>query len=93
MERNITIQKNYYQSTHRSFKVTFFGTPIHTTLTSTSSVVRKWIHRTRYFHSRHLRRNHLIVGLGVQWRPSFIQGIEYPAATLQLCIGRHSLVF
>lgn len=39
------------------------------------------------------RMDRLVVGMGVQWRPSFTRGVRNPAATLQLCVGRHCLIF
>ncbi|GMJ12306.1 hypothetical protein HRI_004899800 [Hibiscus trionum] len=74
----------------RTFTVTFFSTPITTTVTATPSVVRDWLHRVLRTHS--CRRHKLVVGLGVQWNP-FSSDHPPPAATLQLCIGRQCLIF
>ncbi|XWS53493.1 hypothetical protein CRYUN_Cryun10bG0006000 [Craigia yunnanensis] len=76
--------------TFRTFTVTFFSDPITTTVTATPSVVRSWLFKVLRLHR--IRRNRLVVGLGVQWNPSF--SIDHPqAATLQLCIGRQCLIF
>lgn len=71
----------------RTYEVNFFGTTITTTVTSTPSVMRRWLFGAIY----RLRRrgfNPSVVGMGVQWRPS---GNDY-AATLQICIGRLCLI-
>ncbi|XVF66088.1 hypothetical protein PTKIN_Ptkin10aG0006100 [Pterospermum kingtungense] len=75
----------------RTFTVSFFSTPITTTVTSAPSVVRNWLFRVLHLHRFH--RNRLVVGLGVQWNP--YSSIDGPpeAATLQLCIGRQCLIF
>ncbi|KAJ8623439.1 hypothetical protein MRB53_031968 [Persea americana] len=66
-------------------------TAILTTVTSTASDVSEWISKIRYIHR--FRIDRIVVGLGVQWRPSFSKGVRNPAATLQLCVGRHCLIF
>ncbi|PIA61005.1 hypothetical protein AQUCO_00300494v1 [Aquilegia coerulea] len=71
----------------RMFTVDFFGKDCTVTVTSTPSVVRKWIRLTWYIH-RYLRYK-LVVGLGVQWNPSSNE----PASTLQLCVGHRCLIF
>ncbi|KAK3018601.1 hypothetical protein RJ639_004933 [Escallonia herrerae] len=75
---------------HRS-TVDFLGTPITATVTSTPSVVRKWLRTTAHVFRRHARR--LVVGLGVQWVPDRSHGEDNEAATLQLCVGRRCLLF
>ncbi|KAL6990113.1 hypothetical protein U1Q18_015861 [Sarracenia purpurea var. burkii] len=76
---------------HRRFIVNFHGARIATTVTSVSSVVRKWLRTTLYRHARH--RHHLVVGLGVQWSPDVFSGDNSPAATIQLCVGCRCLIF
>ncbi|GMJ12307.1 hypothetical protein like AT3G12410 [Hibiscus trionum] len=75
----------------RTFTVTFFSTPITTTVTATPSVASDWLYRIlTNIHSS--CRQRLVVGLGVQWnRFSLVD--PPPAATLQLCIGRQCLIF
>lgn len=72
-----------------SYKVDFFGTPIDVTVTSSSSVVRKWIRTTLFLRRDYIGR--LVVGVGVQWTPW--NGNEPPADTLQLCVGTRCLIF
>ncbi|KAE8714240.1 Mevalonate/galactokinase family protein isoform 1 [Hibiscus syriacus] len=88
----ITISSHFNPNPNsfRTFTVTFFSTPITTTVTATPSVVRDWLHRVLRIHSS--RRDKLVVGLGVQWNP-FSSVHSPPAATLQLCIGRQCLIF
>ncbi|KAF8413031.1 hypothetical protein HHK36_001005 [Tetracentron sinense] len=77
--------------THQLYEVTFFSDRIQTLLTHTPALVDSWIANIRHVH-RH-RINHLIVGLDVEWRPSFSRNIENPVAILQLCVGRSCLIF
>ncbi|OVA06880.1 3'-5' exonuclease domain [Macleaya cordata] len=74
----------------RIFTVNFFGTEIITTLTSNPSVIRRWIYEILFFHR--YRRHQLVVGLGVQWRPTGNFGSDDPAETLQLCVGTRCLI-
>ncbi|KAK9266814.1 hypothetical protein L1049_001658 [Liquidambar formosana] len=89
----ISIESHYNPSPHRQrrFTVECFTARILTTVTSTPSVVRSWIYKIRYFHR--FRCHKLVVGLGVQWRPSFTAGVSSPPATLQLCVERRCLIF
>ncbi|KAH7843995.1 hypothetical protein Vadar_023240 [Vaccinium darrowii] len=88
----ISITEEYQLSpNHLRFTIDFHGTPFTTTLTSTPKVVRKWLQTT--LHRNPCHRHHLVVGLGVQWRPDYYPGHESPAATLQLCVGRRCLIF
>ncbi|XP_042516158.1 uncharacterized protein LOC122090583 [Macadamia integrifolia] len=72
---------------HRTFTVNIFGNKVYTTVTRRASVVRKWIYKIRYDHR--FRRDRLVVGLGVQWRPPMSNKV----ATPQLCVGRQCLIF
>ncbi|KAK9291043.1 hypothetical protein L1049_009227 [Liquidambar formosana] len=76
--------------THDLYDVTFDGDEILTLLTHTPSMVDSWISEIETIHRRRLHR--LIVGLDVEWRPSFSR-IRNPVATLQLCVGRRCLIF
>ncbi|KAL1320764.1 hypothetical protein HN51_065467 [Arachis hypogaea] len=62
------------------------------TVTSTASVVRKWISTTLFLHRRFLHKSRLVVGLGVQWTPCATER-HPPADTLQLCVGCRCLIF
>ncbi|XP_058077611.1 3'-5' exonuclease-like [Magnolia sinica] len=73
------------------YTIDFFGTDILTTVTSSSSDVTEWIEMIRYIHRFRLHK--LVVGLGVQWRPTFSKGDRPPPATLQLCVGCRCLIF
>ncbi|XP_043725954.1 Werner syndrome ATP-dependent helicase homolog [Telopea speciosissima] len=86
---NITIYEHENGETHlrQTFTVTIFGIRVLTTVTRKPSVVRKWVYKIRYDHR--YRRDRLVVGLGVQWRPP----IPNPVSTLQLCVGRQCLIF
>lgn len=79
-----------YES-HNTYDVVFFGDSVHTTVTHDPAVVTQWISDVEYIHRRRLHC--LIVGLDLEWRPSFNRYIQNPVATLQLCVGRRCLVF
>ncbi|OAY56155.1 uncharacterized protein LOC110612370 [Manihot esculenta] len=69
----------------RLYSVQFFDTPIEVTVTSSATVVRKWLRTTLFLRRRYLGR--LVVGLGVQWTPP-----NTAADTLQLCVGSRCLI-
>lgn len=73
------------------YDVNFFGNNIRTVVTHLPSVVDSWIAEIEIVHRRRLHR--LIVGLDLEWRPSFQRGVNDPVATLQLCVGRRCLIF
>ncbi|KZV30579.1 hypothetical protein F511_05729 [Dorcoceras hygrometricum] len=77
--------------THNTYEVLFFGDSIHTTVTQDPDTVSQWISEVEFIHR--FRLHHLIVGLDVEWRPSYNRNIHSPVATLQLCVGRRCLVF
>ncbi|OIT22709.1 PREDICTED: Werner Syndrome-like exonuclease [Nicotiana attenuata] len=72
------------------FDVYFHSDTIKTTVTSDPEIVTQWISETE--SSLHDRR-HLIVGLDVEWRPSFHRNQQFKVATLQLCVDRRCLIF
>ncbi|KAK3161477.1 hypothetical protein QOZ80_1BG0077610 [Eleusine coracana subsp. coracana] len=71
------------------YDVRFHGDAITTTVTSSGDAVDDWLHEVRAVHRRHLHR--LVVGLDVEWRPTF-NAARSPTALLQLCVGRRCLV-
>ncbi|KAH6756491.1 hypothetical protein C2S52_021157 [Perilla frutescens var. hirtella] len=77
--------------THNTYDVIFFGESIHTTVACDPTIAAQWISDVEAIHSRRLHQ--LIVGLDVEWRPSFNRYVNNPAATLQLCVGRRCLIF
>ncbi|XP_040996084.1 uncharacterized protein LOC121242258 [Juglans microcarpa x Juglans regia] len=74
----------------RRFRVHLFERHlINVTLTSNPSIVRRWIRATLWYKGKQNNpRGGLLVGLGIQRRPYLNS-----AATLQLCVGHHCLVF
>ncbi|KAI3508290.1 hypothetical protein L1887_23296 [Cichorium endivia] len=77
--------------THDFYSVTFFEDTIRTLVTATPSCVDTWISDLERTY-RH-RLYSLIVGLDVEWHPNRDRDYENPVATLQLCVGRHCLIF
>ncbi|MED6212205.1 hypothetical protein PIB30_080979, partial [Stylosanthes scabra] len=65
---------------------------LNVTVTSTASVVRRWISTTLYLHRHFLHNSCLVAGLGVQWTPSAYDP-DPPAETLQLSVGHRCLIF
>ncbi|XP_031106038.1 Werner Syndrome-like exonuclease [Ipomoea triloba] len=80
----------YVNGFHDIYNVHFNGECIRTLVTPEPRKVIEWISEIEYIH-RH-RLNRLIVGLDVEWRPSYSKR-RNPVATLQLCVGRRCLVF
>ncbi|XP_071713531.1 3'-5' exonuclease-like [Rutidosis leptorrhynchoides] len=77
---------------HNKCNVTFFDDTILTLVTATPSLVDDWIVEIESFHRKKLDR--LIVGLDCEWRACFSKPfVNYPVATLQLCVGRRCLIF
>ncbi|GLT67961.1 hypothetical protein SLA2020_402320 [Shorea laevis] len=77
--------------THNYYDVSFFSDHIRTLVTQTPSMVDAWLYEIYQIHRSHLNR--LIIGLDVEWRPSFSSNSQNPIATLQLCIGNRCLIF
>ncbi|XP_057430781.1 uncharacterized protein LOC130723687 [Lotus japonicus] len=85
-----TIHRRRYRTNDDIFTVKLHGTKITVTVTSTASVVKKWLKSTLHIHRYHHRHSALVVGLGVQWTSNAQP--PQPADTLQLCIGRRCLI-
>ncbi|XP_042521149.1 Werner Syndrome-like exonuclease [Macadamia integrifolia] len=73
--------------------VTFFGDQIRTTLTYTASVVDVWIAGIQRVHHHRIDQKQLVVGLDVEWCPSFSRSVEYKVSFLQLCVECTRLIF
>ncbi|KAH9738722.1 3'-5' exonuclease domain-containing protein [Citrus sinensis] len=87
----ISISKHEVQyNTHDEYTVHFYDDVVFTQVTRSPSVVDDWISEIERIHRRRLHC--LIVGLDVEWRPSFSRQ-QNPVATLQLCVGRRCLIF
>ena len=72
--------------------VTFEEDEIITTVTSSGTAVKRWLREIRYVYRWVYHK--LIVGLDVEWRPSYYMcGEQNPVALLQLCIGHRCLIF
>ncbi|KAL4557079.1 hypothetical protein LXL04_035249 [Taraxacum kok-saghyz] len=78
------------EDTHDYYDVTFYQYSILTLVTATPSFVESWISEIEGIHRHRLQS--LIVGLNIEWRPRRRKH-EFPVATLQLCVGRHCLIF
>ncbi|KAK1608904.1 hypothetical protein QYE76_032577 [Lolium multiflorum] len=70
--------------------VAFEGHDIKTTVTSSGTAVERWLQEIRCMYRWVYHK--LIVGLDVEWRPSYSR-VQNPAALLQLCVGRRCLIF
>ncbi|GFP85033.1 werner syndrome-like exonuclease [Phtheirospermum japonicum] len=77
--------------THNTYDVFFSGDTIFTTVTADPATVSSWISDIRSIH--HYRLRNLIVGLDVEWRPSYTRNLQNPVATVQICVGRRCLVY
>ncbi|CAF2085173.1 unnamed protein product [Brassica napus] len=81
------IEASHHADDHRAFILKFCGTRINVTVTNKAEAVRRWITNTRYANKNHLRRNRLIVGLGLGDEIN-----EDPASTVHLCVGTNCLI-
>ncbi|KAF7096068.1 hypothetical protein CFC21_098074 [Triticum aestivum] len=70
--------------------VDFEDDTITATVTSSGDAVKAWLRQIRYVYRWVYHK--LIVGLDVEWRPSYGRA-QNPVALLQLCVGRRCLVF
>ncbi|KAI4972787.1 hypothetical protein ZWY2020_003712 [Hordeum vulgare] len=70
--------------------VDFEDDEITATVTSSGDAVKAWLRQIRYVYRWVYHK--LIVGLDVEWRPSFGRA-QNPVALLQLCVGRRCLIF
>ncbi|KAL6845344.1 hypothetical protein ACP4OV_024839 [Aristida adscensionis] len=71
-------------------EVEFANHTISATVTTSGEAVERWLAEVRAVHRRRL--GDLVVGLDVEWRPSY-RSDQNPVATLQLCVGRRCLIF
>lgn len=75
---------------HNRYDVTFFDNQIRTVVTTEEDPVDEWVSDIERVHRNKLPR--LIVGLDLEWRPSFSR-VQNPVAIIQLCVGRRCLIF
>ncbi|XP_043721144.1 Werner Syndrome-like exonuclease [Telopea speciosissima] len=87
------IEEDCPSNDRQIYCVTFFGEQIRTTLAYTASVVDDWIADIQRIHHQRIDQKQLVVGLDIEWRPSFSRSVEYKVAILQLCVERTCLVF
>ncbi|CAA7055778.1 unnamed protein product [Microthlaspi erraticum] len=85
-----TIRDAACNNTHQEYFIDFFGDNLIVTVTSTPSVIRKWIRNVIFNHRRSPSYHPLVVGVGVQWTPESCY--HSPAETLQLCVGKRCII-
>ena len=78
------------RETHNYYEIEVEDDSVTALLTNSPSMVESWVSEIEWIHHRRLDR--LVVGLDVEWRPSFSH-VRNPLATLQLCVGRRCLIF
>ncbi|KAJ4771359.1 hypothetical protein LUZ62_055616 [Rhynchospora pubera] len=82
----------YQNDDEETFTVTFPAHDILTTVTSSASVAANWIATTRQLNQQRL--DQLIVGLDLEWRPTFQRGADANfTALIQLCVDQRCLIF
>ncbi|CAO2178355.1 unnamed protein product [Urochloa humidicola] len=80
-----------YNINNGHYLVAFDEDYIRTTPTCSGDTVGTWLNEIYRVHRRRLHR--LVVGLDVEWRPSYGYYDGPPVALLQICVGRRCLVF
>lgn len=70
-------------------RVAIHNRVIGTIVTSCPTLAVSWI-KSHLQASRHHQK---VVGLDIEWRPSFTRGVQNPVATIQLCIKHCCLIF
>ncbi|XP_027927459.1 Werner Syndrome-like exonuclease [Vigna unguiculata] len=86
MNRNV-VDYNIRNNTYNLYDVTFENHNIHTLVTHHPFQVERWLSNNTG------RRQDLMVGLDIEWRPNTQPNTQNPVATLQLCVGHACLVF
>ncbi|QCE11860.1 werner syndrome ATP-dependent helicase [Vigna unguiculata] len=81
------VDYNIRNNTYNLYDVTFESHNIHTLVTHHPSEVDRWLSNNAG------RRQGLMVGLDIEWRPITQPNTQNPVATLQLCVGNACLVF
>ncbi|KAF5175071.1 Werner syndrome-like exonuclease [Thalictrum thalictroides] len=89
MTISIQDSRNYYPNTQSCYTVNIFGNQINTIVTHTPSVVNHFISNVL---NKYRRSTNVIVGLDIEWRPSFSRN-QNPPAIIQLCIDNKCLIF
>ncbi|CAI9287781.1 unnamed protein product [Lactuca saligna] len=79
-----------YHTTHTK-NISFYEQDIYTTVTKDPNSVTSWISSTTENNNGH--HHPLVIGLDVEWRPSYRRGVENRVAILQLCVDHRCLVF
>ncbi|KAI3962410.1 hypothetical protein MKW98_010961 [Papaver atlanticum] len=78
---------NHYPDTQDVYSINVDNEHVYTVVTKNASAVEHWIERIYVDYNDFL--HNLVVGLDVEWNPYYYSGV----ATLQLCVGRRSLIF
>ncbi|PIA61001.1 hypothetical protein AQUCO_00300490v1 [Aquilegia coerulea] len=89
MSISIRDNRNPSPNTQECYTVNIFGNQINTIVTHTPSVVTHFISNILY---KYRNSTNIIVGLDIEWRPSFSR-IQNPPAIIQLCIDNKCLIF
>jgi ribonuclease D len=89
-ERTLGVRRSDPMAATKVCNVRFEGNVITTTVTASGAAVESWLDEILSVHRRRLHK--LVVGLDVEWRPSFSRAYS-KTAILQLCVGRRCLIF
>ncbi|KAJ9172316.1 hypothetical protein P3X46_015565 [Hevea brasiliensis] len=87
----VTIEELCCSSKTQKYLVTIHHRLVQATVTSSRTVVDRWIKDHLQAPCHHHQK---IVGLDIEWRPTFIRGSsQNPVGILQLCISKSCLIF
>ncbi|KAK4264435.1 hypothetical protein QN277_025614 [Acacia crassicarpa] len=78
-----------HNPTTSKFTVTYRGKSIETKVTDKAFVAEQWV---QDILNKYVGNSKVVVGLDVEWRPTFIPYTSNKSATLQLCIDNKCLI-
>ncbi|KAJ1287379.1 hypothetical protein BS78_02G005700 [Paspalum vaginatum] len=95
MDATVSTRLRRSTPSHDAYTVRVFHDRFASLATVCPADARRWVGTTRWRHGGLLRRGCLVVGLGVQWTPSYqpLHGAHPAPDTLQLCVGHRCLVY
>ncbi|PIA61003.1 hypothetical protein AQUCO_00300492v1 [Aquilegia coerulea] len=82
-------------SDHKCYDITIFNDQIHTLVTHDAHMLEHYLYDilSDKHNQEDRSKGRLIIGLDIEWCPSFNRNNENPPAILQLCVGKRCCIF